>query len=141
VTAAGESAVIPLRLAETGLEPRGDDGENARRRYVDLSFRAPKLPSQLVHNSCLCVYHESLVERLNITLDDERAQKLARLAEHMHIQPGTVARSLLSSALDDTDPDARHVTDLLDEIPGALERARLGRDQAHAGETISLDKL
>lgn len=81
------------------------------------------------------------MERLNITLEDEQAEKLARLAERMHIQPGTIARSLLSSALDDTDLDASNVVDLLDGIPGALDRARLGREQAHTGETISLDKL
>ena len=82
-----------------------------------------------------------MVERLNITLDDEQAEKLARLADRMHIQPGTIARSLLSSALDEADPDARNVAALLDGIPGALERAELGREQAHAGETIPLDQL
>jgi len=82
-----------------------------------------------------------MMERLNITLDDEQAEKLARLADRMHIQPGTIARSLLSSALDEADPDARNVAALLDEIPGALERAQLGREQAHAGETIPLDLL
>lgn len=81
------------------------------------------------------------MERLNITLDDERAEKLARLAERMHIQPGTVARSLLSSALDETDADAGNVAAILDGIPGALERARLGREQGYAGKTISLDQL
>jgi hypothetical protein len=59
----------------------------------------------------------------------------------MHIQPGTIARSLLSGALDDVDPDARNVAELLDAIPGALARAELGREQAQAGETISLDEL
>ena len=82
-----------------------------------------------------------LVERLNITLDDEQAEKLARLADRMHIQPGTIARSLLSVAIDDADPDARNVAELLDGIPGALARAELGRTQAAAGETISLDEL
>jgi predicted transcriptional regulator len=81
------------------------------------------------------------MERLNITLDDEQAEKLARLAERMHIQPGTVARSLLSSALDEADPDARNVAELLDGVPGAFARAELGRRQAEAGETISLDEL
>ncbi len=81
------------------------------------------------------------VERLNITLDDEQAEKLVRLAERMHIQPGTIARSLLSVALDDADPDARNVTELLDGISGALARAALGREQAQAGETIALDEL
>jgi hypothetical protein len=82
-----------------------------------------------------------LMERLNITLDDEQAEKLARLAARMHVQPGTVARSLLSSALDDADPDAGNVVELLDGIPGAHERARLGLKQAKTGETVSLDDL
>jgi len=82
-----------------------------------------------------------IMERLNITLDDERAEKLARLADRMHIQPGTIARSLLSSALDETDADAANVAALLDGIPGALTSAELGREQAYAGKTISLDQL
>ncbi len=81
------------------------------------------------------------VERLNITLDAEQGAKLARLADRMHVQPGTLARSLLSSALDEADPDARNVVELLDGIPGALERARLGLEQARAGETVALDEL
>jgi predicted transcriptional regulator len=81
------------------------------------------------------------VERLNITLDDEPAAKLARLAERMHVQPGTVARSLLSSALDDADPDARNVVELLDGIPGAYDRAQVGLKHAETGETVSLDEL
>jgi predicted transcriptional regulator len=81
------------------------------------------------------------VERLNVTLEDEYAEKLSRLAERMHVQPGTVARSLLSQALDEADPDARNITELLDGIPGAYERAQLGLEQAQAGETVSLDEL
>jgi hypothetical protein len=81
------------------------------------------------------------MERLNITLADEQAEKLARLAGRMHVQPGTVARSLLSSALDDADPDARGIAELLDGIPDAHERAQLGFGQASAGETVSLNEL
>jgi predicted transcriptional regulator len=81
------------------------------------------------------------MERLNITLDDEPAERLARLAERMHLQPGTVARSLLSRALEETDPDARNIVELLDGLPGAYERAQLGLEQANAGETVSLDDL
>jgi hypothetical protein len=79
--------------------------------------------------------------RLNITLDAEYAEKLARLAQRIHVQEGTLARSLLSTALDDADPDARTVTEVLDAIPGAWERAVLGREQARAGDTQSLDDL
>jgi predicted transcriptional regulator len=81
------------------------------------------------------------MERLNITLDDEQAERLLRLAERMHVQPGTVARSLLSQALDEADPDARNVVELLDGIPGAYERAQLGLQQAKAGRTVPLDEL
>ena len=81
------------------------------------------------------------MERLNITLDDEQAEKLSRLAERMHVQPGTIARSLLSSAIEDADPDPKNVVDLLDGIPGAYERAQLGLRQAKTGETVRLDEL
>jgi hypothetical protein len=79
--------------------------------------------------------------RLNVTLDAEYAQKLSRLAERTHTQEGTLARSLLSHALDEADPDPRHAADLLDGIPGAYERALVGREQARTGKTISLDDL
>lgn len=79
--------------------------------------------------------------RLNVTLDAEYAAKLSRLAQRTHTQEGTLARSLLSHALDEADLDARHAADLLDGIPGAYERAFLGRDQARAGETVPLEDL
>ncbi len=81
------------------------------------------------------------VERLNITLDPHRAAKLARLAERTHVQPGTIARSLLIDAIDGTDADAATIVELLDGIPGAFERAELGRAQARSGDTIALDDL
>ena len=65
--------------------------------------------------------------RLNVTLDAEYAAKLSRLAQRTHTQEGTLARSLLSQALDEADPDPRNVVDLLYRIPGAYERALLGR--------------
>jgi enoyl reductase-like protein len=79
--------------------------------------------------------------RLNVTLDSEHADRLARLAERMHIQEGTLARSLLSTAIEEADPDARTITALLDGIPGAYEQAQLGLQQAREGKTISLDEL
>jgi hypothetical protein len=81
------------------------------------------------------------VERVNITLDDVEAAKLTRLAERMHVQPGTVARSLLAQALDEADPDPRNIVELLDGFPGVHERAQLGLRQARAGQTVSLDQL
>lgn len=91
------------------------------------------------------VYHGDMRQRgprrLNVTLDPEHSAKLARIAERTHIQEGTLARSLLAQALDDTTGDPRNVAALLDGIPGALARAQLGLKQARAGRTIDLDEL
>lgn len=84
---------------------------------------------------------ERPVHRLNVTLDGEHAEKLRRLAERTHVQEGTLARSLLSGALDEADPDARDVVDLLESIDGAFERAQRGLEQARAGRTVPLDQL
>ena len=78
---------------------------------------------------------------LKITLDPERAAKLTLLAERTHTQKGTLARSLLSQAIDEADVDARRIVELLDGIPGAFDRAQLGLEQARAGETIAADEL
>lgn len=79
--------------------------------------------------------------RLNITLNEEQAAKLARLARRVHVNEGTLARSLLSSAIDDADPDPDTVVAVLDGIDGAWERTQLGRRQAGAGDTVSLSDL
>jgi hypothetical protein len=100
------------------------------------SFKQP------VHMPCRSVYRLiAMTRRLNVTLDAERAAKLALLAERMHVQEGTLARSLLAMALDEADPDARSIVELLDTIPGAHERAQLGLAQARRGETVALDEL
>ena len=57
------------------------------------------------------------------------------------MQEGTLARSLLSTAIEEADPDARNIVAVLDGIPGAYEHAMQSLDQARAGETISLDEL
>jgi len=79
--------------------------------------------------------------RLNITLDAEQAAKLTRLADRVHVPEGTLARSLLASAIEDADPDPGNVVALLDGIDGAYARAQLGRQQADRGETVLLDDL
>jgi hypothetical protein len=79
--------------------------------------------------------------RVNVTLDQEYAVKLSRLAERAHVSDGTLARSLLTSALDEADPDPAGVTEILDAIPGAFEDAELGRRQAEQGQTIDLEDL
>jgi predicted transcriptional regulator len=79
--------------------------------------------------------------RVNIVLDEERSMKLRRLAQRTHTNPGTIARSLLSTALDEADPDPRNIADLLDRIPGAWEDAQAGLAEAAAGKGIPLEDL
>jgi hypothetical protein len=80
-------------------------------------------------------------KRINVTLDEVHARKLAKLAERTHVQEGTLARSLLSTALDDADPDANRMTEIHDAIPGAWERTQEGMAQAMRGEGTPLDEL
>ncbi len=79
--------------------------------------------------------------RFNVTLDAERTTKLVQLAQRTHMNEGSLARSLLSQALDDAGADPRNIAELLDGIPGAFERAQLGLKQARGGRTIDLDEL
>ena len=79
--------------------------------------------------------------RLNVTLDEEYAAKLARLAERIHVQEGTLARSLLSRAIDEADVDPRNMVEVLDGISGAFERANVGLEQARSGKIVALDDL
>jgi hypothetical protein len=79
--------------------------------------------------------------RINVSLDPEYAEKLAVLAERAHVQEGTLARSLLSQAIDEADIDAQSIVEILDGIPGAFERAERGIAQIRAGHGIPLDDL
>jgi hypothetical protein len=79
--------------------------------------------------------------RINVTLDEEHALKLATLAERTHVQEGTLARSLLSTALDGADPDPARITEILDAVPGAWDRTREGIAQAGRREGTALDDL
>ena len=79
--------------------------------------------------------------RVNVVLDEERAIKLHRLAERTHLSPGTLAKSLLSTALDEADPEPSDITDLLDRIDGAWEGAAEGRADARSGRVVPLADL
>jgi hypothetical protein len=79
--------------------------------------------------------------RLNVTLDPATAQKLSAMAERLHVNEGTLARSLLSTAIDEADPDPANIVALLDGIDGAWEEAQEGWRQARAGDTVALDEL
>jgi predicted transcriptional regulator len=79
--------------------------------------------------------------RFNVLLDDEHAARLHRLAERTYVNPGTLARSLLSTALDQADPDPATIATLLDSIPGAWDRAQEGLADVAMGRVIPLDEL
>jgi hypothetical protein len=79
--------------------------------------------------------------RLNVTLDEGTAHKLSAMAERMHVNEGTLARSLLTTAIDEADPDATNIVALLDGIDGAWEDAQRGWRQAQEGDVVPLDEL
>jgi hypothetical protein len=79
--------------------------------------------------------------RVNVLLDDEHASRLYALAARVHLSPGTLAKSLLSTALDQSDPDAATVTALLDSIPGAFDRAQEGLAEVRTGRGIRLEDI
>ena len=79
--------------------------------------------------------------RFNVQLDERHAMKLHELAERTHMNPGTLARSLLSTALEQAAPNPASIIEVLDAIPGAFERAQKGLSEVRAGQGIPLDEL
>jgi hypothetical protein len=79
--------------------------------------------------------------RVNVTLSSESGHKLERLAQRTRVQKGTLASSLLSRALDESDPDPDSIVEVLDGIPGAFERAQQGLEEIQAGKGIPLENL
>ncbi len=86
--------------------------------------------------------------RLNLTLDDDHAAKLEVLAQRSHVKPGTLARSLLLSVIDDVVvstqddvPSGAHLVAILDGIPGARDKIDWGFASHDAGDSISLNEL
>ena len=79
--------------------------------------------------------------RVNVVLDEVHAAKLRRLAERTHTSAGTLARSLLATALEEADPDPRTVTELLDRIDGAFDRARRGSEEARSRMGTPLEDM
>jgi len=80
-------------------------------------------------------------KRYNIQLDEEHSARLEALAARIHVQPGTLARSLLSTAIDEADPSPATITEILDAIPGAFERHQQGRADAREGRTKPVEDL
>ena len=79
--------------------------------------------------------------RINVTLDDEHAQRLKRMAEQAHTAEGTLARSLLSRAIDDAEIDGATMAEILNGIPGVHERLAASRAEIERGDVIPLDEL
>lgn len=80
-------------------------------------------------------------KRVNVTLDEEHATRLSRLAERAHVSDGTLARSLLAAAIEEVDPDPRTVTEILEGVPGLLERVEEAEAQVERGEYTELSDL
>ncbi len=63
------------------------------------------------------------------------------MAEQSHAAEGTLARSLLSRAIDDAELDGRTIVDVLNGIPGARESIARGREQLARGDAVPLDEV
>lgn len=84
---------------------------------------------------------QSGAKRINVTLDAPQARRLAELAAEAHMSEGTLARSILITAIDRVPRDVNNVIDLLNRIPGAWDRMQRGIDDMEAGRSRSLDEL
>ncbi len=84
---------------------------------------------------------EERTNRFNVQLDDEHAAKLHAMADRVQTHSGTIARSVHSTTLDLADSDAATITEILDSIPGALERAQEGLAGARSGRFLPLEEL
>lgn len=130
--------------AGDGFVVGGTRGTADEARLVPgLTALGTRATFRVQHDLCTFVQEGAMSSstRFNVQLDEVRATKLRALAERTHVNPGTLARSLLSTALDEADPDPDSVVALLDSIPGAFDRAQEGLREIRAGKEISLDEL
>ncbi|HYV14596.1 MAG TPA: hypothetical protein VE972_01080 [Conexibacter sp.] len=82
-----------------------------------------------------------MAHQIHLNLDDEAAARLANLAERAHAEQDDLAVTLLSDALAEFERGPADMTDVLDRVPGSLERLQLGREQVGRDETVGLDEL
>lgn len=78
---------------------------------------------------------------IDLALEPAYARKLADLAERTHVEEEQLAAFLLAGALNEADPDDVFLTEILDGIPGAWERAQVSIEQAKRGETVPLSEF
>lgn len=76
-----------------------------------------------------------------VTLDDEHAAALSRLANRAHVSDGTLAKSLLTNAIEGADPSAATVTEMLEGMPGLLGRIETAERQLESGDYTELSEL
>lgn len=79
--------------------------------------------------------------RENVLLGAEHGAKLQQMAERVHVSPETLARSLLSQALDGAEPSSTSITALLDSIDGAFAHAEAGWVEASQGHIVDLEEM
>ena len=79
--------------------------------------------------------------RINVLLDEEHAARLRRMAAQSYAAEGTLARSLLSRAIDEAEVDGRTMVEVLNGIPAARESLERGREQLARGDGIPLEEL
>lgn len=78
---------------------------------------------------------------ITVVLDEERAARLRRMADRSYSPVGTLARSLLSRAIDEAEMDGATMLEVLNGIPGARESTTRSREQFARGGVIPVDEL
>lgn len=63
------------------------------------------------------------------------------MAAQSYAAEGTLARSLLSRAIDEAEVNGQTIVEVLNGIPGARESIARGREQFARGEGVPLDEL
>lgn len=63
------------------------------------------------------------------------------MADRSFAAEGTLARSLLSRAIDEAEVGGGTIVEVLNGIPGARESIARGREQLAQGEGVPLDEL
>jgi len=69
------------------------------------------------------------------------AARLRRMADQSYAAEGTLARSLLSRAIDEAEVEGGTIVEVLNGIPGARDSIARGREQLGRGEGTPLDEL
>ncbi|HEX5479944.1 MAG TPA: hypothetical protein VFY79_09515 [Dehalococcoidia bacterium] len=80
-------------------------------------------------------------ETITIALDADDRRHLRAISERTRASETAVAHRLLSHALNYADVDAESMAEILEGIPGAIDRIAEARAQLDRGEGIPLEDL